>query len=161
MTLPVPRAMHRLALKLAHGMRLAWWRVRRPELHGCNAIVANAAGEVLLVRHSYQTPRLWMLPGGGLKRGERAEDAAVRELREETGCALLDAKQFGTDTVPLSGARNTVHLVAARTADRPRADGREIVEAAFFAPDALPLHTAAAARGRIERWRSWAQNSDS
>jgi ADP-ribose pyrophosphatase YjhB (NUDIX family) len=161
MLLRPPPWLHRLALKLGHGVRMAWWRVRRPTLHGCNAIVANAAGEVLLVRHSYQTPRLWMLPGGGLERGERPEDAAVRELREETGCTLFEPQLFGTETVPLGGARNIVHLVAARTEDAPRADGREIVEAAFFGVEGLPSRTAMAARRRIARWRAWAQNSDS
>lgn len=30
-------------------------------------------------------PGLWGLPGGGLEKGERIEDALVREMREETG----------------------------------------------------------------------------
>jgi ADP-ribose pyrophosphatase YjhB (NUDIX family) len=131
--------------------------VRRPELHGCNAIVSNPAGEVMLVRHSYLAPEVWMLPGGGLRRGESPEDAAIRELAEETGCALLEARCFGTETVSLAGARNHLHLVAGNTRDTPRPDGRELVAAAFFGLDDLPASTAAPARARIAR----AQNSES
>ena len=155
----LPRPLHRLALRGAHGLRLAWWRVRRPDLHGCNAIVFNPAGEVLLVRHSYQSPGRWMLPGGGLARGENAEDAAVREVAEETGCRIENARFIGVEVAAVSGARNHIHLVVARTSDDPAADRREIVEAAFFPPDALPPAVTAAARRRIGR--ALAQNSAS
>jgi len=40
----------------------------------------------LLIRDSYQN---WGFPKGHLESGERAEDAAVREVREETGIADL------------------------------------------------------------------------
>ena len=157
----LPGPVHRSALKLAHGLRLVWWRVRRPELHGCNAIVVNPAGDVLLVRHSYQSPDKWTLPGGGIGRDESAEQAAVREVAEEVGCRLTDPRCIGVETAPLSGARNHIHLVVGETADSPVPDGREIVAAVFFAANALPATINAAARGRIERWLAVAQNSES
>ncbi|MCA1661158.1 MAG: NUDIX domain-containing protein [Novosphingobium sp.] len=143
--------MHRLALRAAHGLRLAWWWIRRPELHGCNAIVTDPAGRVLLVRHSYHSPDKWMLPGGGIGRYESAEQAAGRELAEEAGCRIAGARLCGVETVRVAGARNHIHLVAGRTADRPRADGREILAAEFFPPGDLPAATTAAARRRIRR----------
>lgn len=145
----LPRLLHRLALRAAHRARLAWWALRRPELHGCNVIARNARGEVLLVRHSYQTPHLWMLPGGGLKRGEKPETAAVRELAEECGCMLEDPRLVGVEIAPLHGAKNHIHLVTGITEDTPRPDGREIDAAAFFPPDALPRETATTAHPRI------------
>ena len=161
-TMQLPAPLHRLALRLAHRLRLAWWGWRKPELHGCNAIVANAAGEVLLVRHSYQSPGRWMLPGGGLRRGERPEDTAAREVLEETRCRMRDCVEGGVDVVAVRGARNHVHLVTGRTDDTPVADGREIVEARFFALGALPDAITSTARARIVRARSVAaQNSAS
>lgn len=158
----LPAPLHRLALRIAHRIRLIWWSWRKPEIHGCNVVVRNPASEVLLVRHSYQAPGRWMLPGGGLRRGERPVDAAPREVREETGCELRDCIEFGLEVADLRGARHHIHLIAAMTGDMPTPDGREVVEARFFATEALPDATTATARSRIERWlHSSHQNSAS
>ena len=49
-------------------------------------VVCLRGTEVLLIRRG-TPPRLgeWSLPGGRIEPGERAADAALRELREETG----------------------------------------------------------------------------
>jgi 8-oxo-dGTP diphosphatase len=49
-------------------------------------VVCLRGTEVLLIRRG-APPRLgeWSLPGGRIEPGERAADAALRELREETG----------------------------------------------------------------------------
>lgn len=151
----LPAPVHRLALKVAHRVRLVWWGWRKPEIHGCAVVAANPDGAVLLVRHSYQSPDRWMLPGGGMASGESAEEAAVHEMREETGCRIERPVCFAVECESLRGARNHVHLVAATTADTPVPDEREIVAAAFFRPDRLPDAVSDAARRRIARWRAF------
>ena len=49
-------------------------------------VVCLRGGEVLLIRRG-TPPRLgeWSIPGGRIEFGERAVDAALRELKEETG----------------------------------------------------------------------------
>jgi len=50
-------------------------------------VLCLSEGQVLLVRHeeSQTGASYWVLPGGGREPGERFEDAAGREVREETG----------------------------------------------------------------------------
>lgn len=95
------------------------------------------AGGLLLVRHSYGS-RKWLPPGGGLGRGEEPLLAAMRELVEETGCLLEQARLVAQREEVLHGAINRVHLVVGQAQGLPRPDMREIVEARFFSLDALP-----------------------
>jgi ADP-ribose pyrophosphatase YjhB (NUDIX family) len=60
-------------------------RVRR-RLTG-SRVLCLSEGQLLLVRHEDPRTRAsyWVPPGGGREDGERFEDTAVREVREETG----------------------------------------------------------------------------
>jgi ADP-ribose pyrophosphatase YjhB (NUDIX family) len=48
------------------------------------AAVLNG-GKILMVRHQTASRNYWTLPGGGVNGGEELEQAAVREVKEETG----------------------------------------------------------------------------
>lgn len=147
----IPDAAHRAALRLAHRLRVGWWRWRRPTISGVRIIAQDASGRVLLIRHSYGSGK-WMLPGGGLARGENAVLAARRELAEETGCVLAHHREIALSIEPLHGATNRVHVVAGVTGDTPRPDGREVIEATFFAADALPAPLVAGLADDLTGW---------
>jgi ADP-ribose pyrophosphatase YjhB (NUDIX family) len=57
------------------------------------AVVADAAGRVLMVRASSRSdlPGRWSLPGGGLRHGEHPREGVLRELAEETGLRSTQA----------------------------------------------------------------------
>ncbi|MDP3550312.1 MAG: NUDIX domain-containing protein [Novosphingobium sp.] len=154
----LPGPVHRMALRTAHRLRLHWWRLTKRKVRGCNVIAANAEGHVLLVRHSYHARDTWMLPGGGLGRDESPLGTAARELREETGCVLRGAVHVGTVTINRNGWTNLIELVSGQADGTPAPDGREIEEARFFAPDALPENTSGPVREMIAKGR---QNGNS
>jgi len=147
----IPAPLHRAGLKIAHGLRKLWWAMRRPHLVGCRVLALDAAGCVLLVRHSYGSGR-WSMPGGGIGRNEDPVTAALRELREETGFTLIDARELMVAVEQLSGARNQVHIVAGQASGELQPDGREVIEARFFPPDGLPDDMASGLADRIPGW---------
>ncbi|WP_374527180.1 NUDIX domain-containing protein [Novosphingobium sp.] len=147
----IPPPLHRVALRLADGLRKRWWRLRKPLLLGCRVIAFDEAGRVMLIRHSYGS-NLWMLPGGGIGRGEDPVAAAVREFCEETGCTLIAARLVTITEDPLHGATNRVHVVCGQAKGAPKPDGREIVALGFHAPDDLPEDISPTLAARIGSW---------
>ena len=143
--------LHRLGLRLAHAVRKRWWRVAKVTLRGCRVMAFDADGRVLLIRHSYGSGN-WMLPGGGIGRGEVPLAAAQRELREETGCVLDQPRCLARIDEPLYGTLNQVYLVSGTARGTLRCDGREVIEAAFFAPETLPADLSPALAVQFESW---------
>ena len=133
----IPAPLHRAGYQLAHALRKRWWRWARVQLQGSRVLAIDERGHLLLIRHSYGSGN-WMLPGGGISRGEDPLAAAMRELVEETGLALHNPRCFAVIEEPLYGTTNRVHLFTGRAQGLLVIDGREIIEAAFFAPDSLP-----------------------
>jgi ADP-ribose pyrophosphatase YjhB (NUDIX family) len=113
-------------------------------------MVLSAAGEVLLVRHSY-TPG-WHLPGGGVEPGETVLEALGRELAEEGNVTLLAEPQlFGMYFNDSVSRRDHVALfiVRAYRQDGAPKPNREIVDHGSFSPGALPADTTAATERRL------------
>ena len=157
----IPAPLHRLVLRHGYRVRRWWWRLRRPRLNGVAVIARNPAGEVLLVRLSYGSGR-WSLPAGGHSAGEDPADAARREFTEELGCAPAQLRLLAVLEEPLHGATDRVHLFAAMLEGAVRPDGREVLEARWFAPGALPqgLERRVAARLALLEDQAASQPSD-
>jgi len=104
---------------------------------------------VMLVRHGYAPG--WMLPGGGVERGETISHAAVRELREETGLeALQEPLLHGVflNDAQFPGDHVAVFVVRVFS-EHAHAASLEIREARFFPLDALPEGATPGTRRRL------------
>jgi ADP-ribose pyrophosphatase YjhB (NUDIX family) len=139
-------------------MRL-YARAVRPRTFGARAVLVDSAGRIALVKHHYIAG--WYLPGGGVDKRESAADAIRRELAEEV--AITDTAITGILGVyhNRTEAKDDHVIVFTCKAGNPNdlapADPREIAEAAWFAPDALPPGTSPATRRRIEEYRTGLQ----
>lgn len=108
-------------------------------------------GQVLLVRHAYSPG--WQMPGGGVDPGETVEEAARREVLEETGYRIAgQMRLFGIYHSRLYTIRDHVTLFIADTAEQARTftPNREIAEIGWFALDTLPEDTSPATRRRLD-----------
>jgi mutator protein MutT len=102
------------------------------------AVVIDCDGKILLGRRGRHTasPGTWSFPAGFVERGERVEDAAIREVTEEVGLSV----QLGPLLGLYSSTGQTVVLavyLAAGFAGEPTA-GDDLDEIGWFPPDALP-----------------------
>ncbi len=133
--------------------RLVWQPysrlVRGMTLGARVAVLGPDDGSVLLVQHTY-TPG-WLLPGGGVDRGETLLQAAVREVREEAGIIAEEEPRlhgiFSNEAV-FPGDHVAVYVLRAfhRLNWSPSA---EIAAAEFFPVTALPEDTTRGTRRRL------------
>jgi len=56
--------------------------------HAARVVLLDEAGRVLLAKFEYRGKAWWVAPGGGLEPAETHEEAARREIGEETGLDL-------------------------------------------------------------------------
>ncbi len=113
-------------------------------------VLKDGDRQILLVRHTYAPG--WLLPGGGVDRGETIYQSAVREVSEEGGIAaeeepqlhgmFLNDRQFRGDHVAC--------FVLRKFRSAPFNGSLEIAEARFFLTDALPQGTTGGTKRRID-----------
>lgn len=99
-----------------------------PTALGVMALVTDERGWVLLVRHSYIEG--WLLPGGGVNRGELPDLAIARELKEEIGLTGGRATFTGLFTRHTGWATNVIVLYrvnGATVSFHPSWEVREII----------------------------------
>jgi 8-oxo-dGTP diphosphatase len=113
------------------------------------AVVVNEEGRVLLVKHVFRPGSGWGVPGGFINKGEQAEAAARRELREEIGLELDRIELAFVRTVEQVNQLEIIFRCRAGGTPRPR--NIEIHRVAWFELDQLPDDLPQAQRQTIQR----------
>lgn len=75
------------------------------QLAGC--IILDDKKRILLLHRNTDTKQQWEIPGGKLEPGETAEQAAIRELREELGVEIKIISKIGSQNFVEEGL--TIH----------------------------------------------------
>ena len=128
---------------------------------GAICVIERPDGHVLLVRQAYRNR--WGLPGGLLRRGESPEVGARREVFEEVGIAV---ELTGPPAVVVDPDPQRVDVVFRARPVAPaeiaevRPSSPEIVETAWFAPDALPELQEESAAAMVALGRVKARSAD-
>ena len=121
----------------ARPLRTLYRFVFRPKCSAVKVLV-KCDESFLLVRPTY-AHRLWTIPGGAVERGETFEEAACRELSEETGIIADVLSKIGDYEHTRHYLRETVRcFVATRDSREVKIDNVEIGEAGWFRLDELP-----------------------
>ena len=122
------------------------WPVKIATSYGGVVVRESDDGlEVALIRpNSTDDKQVWALPKGAKEEGESPEDAAVREVREETGMAAEVIGRIDGITYWFAWApervryKKTVHFfLMQHTSGEPTPDAVEVAEVRF-----VPLETA-------------------
>lgn len=101
-------------------------------------IIIEIGRKIVLIRRKHPPPG-WAIPGGFIDGGERAEEAAVREAREETGLAVTLTALLGVYSDPeRDPRRHTISAVYVATAEGTPSGGDDASEARLFGEQDLP-----------------------
>lgn len=131
-----------------------YWYLFRPYRPGAKTLIFHE-GKILLVRLGYSHKK-WVFPGGGLKRGEQPRDAAIREVKEETGIVLADVTYIGERFYTNQYKKVTQYYFTATTATSDIViDGQEIIDAAWFPLNALPLEVSPRVVSEVALYTEW------
>jgi 8-oxo-dGTP pyrophosphatase MutT (NUDIX family) len=137
---------YKIASKLVHQ---PFSRIMRGKTLGVRIVVLNDLGQVLLVRHTYSPG--WILPGGGVEKGETLRVAALRELIEEGGIIAEDLNfhgMFSNERI-FPGDYVACYVVRKFKQQVWRPD-MEIAESKFFLLDNLPQDVTGGSKRRLD-----------
>ena len=113
----------------------------------CAGILLKYKNQCLLCKRNENgsLPGIWSVPGGHLEKGEKIEEGAIREFREETGLQIIDDLDYITTLK--AGSRSKYYLFMYEierkvniNLDEAR-DGDEHTECRWFKKENLPEDT--------------------
>ncbi|HEY7036988.1 MAG TPA: NUDIX hydrolase [Thermomicrobiales bacterium] len=123
------------------------------------AVVIERDGRLLFGRRGPGTrePGKWSFPAGFVERGERVEDAAVREVAEEVGLTVELGPLLGLHSA--TGETVVLAVFAAASVVGTPIARDDLVEVGWFSPDALPELAFPHDERIVAAWRTTSRRS--
>lgn len=102
------------------------------------AVMQDERGRVLLVLRAYEPEAgHWTIPGGHVEPGESLQDAARREVLEETGLDVTIGAELGVVDIPNGDETIEAHDFAATVAGGELVAGDDAADVGWFSLDEL------------------------
>jgi mutator protein MutT len=99
--------------------------------------IVSLEGRILLIRRAIEPAYgKWVFPGGFVDRGERVEEAAIRETREESNLEVRISRLLNIYSYPDHPVIIIVYVAEAIGGEASAGD--ETLEARTFEPDLIP-----------------------
>jgi NAD+ diphosphatase len=138
---------HRYCGQCGHAMQEVDWELAThchrcqhrcyPRISPCVLVAVRRPGEILLARSARHKAGLYSIVAGFVESGETLEQAAIREVLEETGIQITNLRYMGSQPWPFPHS-----LMAGFIADYVAGDivcqPNEIEDAAWFSVHKLP-----------------------
>jgi len=128
-----------------------------PRIDPAVMMLATHDDRILLAQHRGRSTAFWSTLAGFVEHGESLEQAAARELREETGLVAKDIRYFGSQPWPLPASLMIGFTMSVESAELA-IDEEELVDARWFAREELDdlalSGKISLSRWMIEAWRA-------
>ncbi|MFA6471769.1 MAG: NUDIX hydrolase [Candidatus Latescibacterota bacterium] len=101
-------------------------------------VIVDMGGKIVLINRK-NPPYGWAIPGGFIEYGESAEDAAAREIKEETSLDITDLAQFHVYSDPGRDPRfHTITIVFTAQGRGTPSAGDDAAGLGIFGEEELP-----------------------
>lgn len=109
-----------------------------PRLSPAVIVLVERDGTCLLARNARTKMPFYSTLAGFVEVGETLEQCVAREIHEEAGIQVDDVRYFGSQPWPFTGSL-MIGFTARWAGGELTPEPSEIMDAAWFAPDALPI----------------------
>ena len=109
-----------------------------PRLSPAVIVLVEREGTCLLARNARTKMPFYSTLAGFVEVGETLEQCVAREIHEEAGIEVADVRYFGSQPWPFTNSL-MIGFTARWAAGELTPDPTELLDARWFAPDALPI----------------------
>ncbi|MEX0933956.1 MAG: NUDIX hydrolase [Candidatus Paceibacterota bacterium] len=148
----------RLFFKIILPLRRLYWFIFRPKTLGVKTLIEHDR-KYLFIKNAYGLKK-WTFPGGGVKRNEKPEDAAKREVLEEVNIQLPNLSYIGEYRSTREYKRDIVYCYYASVKDdNYKLYPMEVEDAEWLTLDKIPHYKSFAVDEILNLYKQWKKSN--